>query len=160
MKVTVFLDRDSMEQDVIDLSNCQDGDQGASQNHQVAKADQPGREYTNHSVAHQDDHPQEPRERDPASEGMSPCGLLLLSILGPIDQPFPTQDGLEDKSIRMPELRMNTHPGMCENPITVHPQMCVRMYALPPQKTVTTSLRWDMLLDLSQDGVNMPSGQG
>ena len=82
MKVTVFLDRDFMEQDVIDLSNRQDGDHGANQSHRVAEDDQPGSEYADHSVAHQDDHTQEPHERDPASEGTSPCGLLLLSILG------------------------------------------------------------------------------
>ena len=83
MKVTVFLDRDLMEQDVIDLSKRQDGDNGESQNHQLAEVCQPGREYADHSVAHQGDRTQEPREGDPS-------GLLLLSILGPTDQLFLT----------------------------------------------------------------------
>ena len=60
MKVTVFLDRDLMEQDVIDLSKRQNGDDGENQSHRLAKVRQPGREYADHSVAHQGDRAQEP----------------------------------------------------------------------------------------------------
>ena len=64
-----------MEQDVADLSNRRNGDNGENQSHQSAEVRQPGREYADHSVAHQDDRAQEPRE-----ENLS--GLHLLSILG------------------------------------------------------------------------------
>ena len=64
-----------MEQDVIDLSKRRHGDDGENRSHQSAEVRQPGREYADHSVAHQGDQAQEPREGNLS-------GLHLLSILG------------------------------------------------------------------------------